>query len=327
MGVFSKIVSTTKEIKQIRTFVEGAAKDIHSIWTFIEGERHLVFPSNGVLLNLSGASKYEEDTVFVPGRYKIELAPGTSKTSLIDAPQTRVSNMVHIEEITQPFIIRAYCGSNATTGGIGINPYSGAFKVNGITSTTAANGEDVTHIFGAGGGNGQTYQQYFPNTINGGGGNCLGNGSISSGMGENVYGGAGSCLHILPVGGTFGTDYIRAYQASGHCSIPGGAYGGGGGGTGTNYAGGYASRGGNSPYGNGGTPVAVSSGVPNTSCTAGTGVGAGGKTVTGTWAGGSGTFPVGAGAYFNGTTWIDEPGNLTNTGSSYIRITFLGALD
>jgi hypothetical protein len=35
---------------------------------------------------------------------------------------------------------------------------------------------------------------------------------------------------------------------------------------------------------------------------------------------------LGAGAYFNGSTWVDVPGKKTNTGSSYIRVTYLGPL-
>ncbi|MEE1030032.1 MAG: hypothetical protein UIC65_03340, partial [Alphaproteobacteria bacterium] len=33
---------------------------------------------NPVIVNLSGASKFEANTVFVPGRYKIEVAPGAT---------------------------------------------------------------------------------------------------------------------------------------------------------------------------------------------------------------------------------------------------------
>lgn len=293
---------------------------------------------NPVIVNLSGAQKFEENTVFVPGRYKIEVAPGRGTSYLNNSnggvffPDELIVNMTYIEDITQSFIIRAYCGSDGTKTAIGTNPYSGSFKVNGQTASVSQAGIDVNHIFGAGGGNMLHRDLYLFNTYGVGGGNCLGNGTIEPFFSNSFsdpnaiyHGGAGSCLHLLPIGGTFGTDYIRAYHAAPKASLPGGAYGGG---AGANMAptlsGDFWFRGGNSPYGNGGVPASSDNPIP------GTGVGAGGQlrpyvdpltqeTVLGTTSGG---------AYFNGTTWIDRPGEFDNNSfSSRIRITYLGPLN
>lgn len=297
---------------------------------------------DNTIVNLSGAQKFEQNTVFKPGRYKIELAPGKgayNDSTLIpeaiaaSGGLTLVPNMTYTENITQPFIIRAYCGSNATKTSIGTNLYSGSFKVNGITSNTTQHGIDVNHIFGAGGGNAYINASgaYWGKWYNRGGGNCLGNGNIITDTFTNTtsYGGAGSCLHLIPVGGTFGTDYIRAYHACCNVGIPGSAYGGAAGGKYVNSsAGDWGYRGGNSPYGNGGTAQQYTPVIfDGYECSAGSGVGAGGKTINYTNSGYTYQVVVGAGAYFNGTTWIDKPGNLSSTNSSYIRVTYLGPLN
>lgn len=270
-----------------------------------------------VLVNLSGAQKFEQNTVFFPGRYRIEVAPGRSMVAgeQLNAPQTGVANMNHIENIRVPFLVRAYCGGNATTSSPGVNLYSGPFKVNAVQNPSRVAGIDVNHIFGAGGGNVCFGQGFSDQVLMGGGGNCLGNGaSAPQPYSGTMFSGAGSCLHIMPVDGIFGTNYLRAYHT---CSTsPGGgngsAYGGAGTGPGPNqgFANNWFTRGGNSLYGTGAV----------TESSSGTGVGNGIG-----WQFNLDSVPrIGAGAYFNGTIWVDEPGNSTNTGSSYIRITYLG---
>ena len=279
---------------------------------------------NEVVVNLTGSTKYESNTKFMPGRYRVEVAPGRTGYSMTSEPQTYVSNMNHVENIREPFIIRAYCGANgnATNRITGTNPYSGAFKVNAIQNPSRVAGIDVNHIFGAGGGNNYFGSGVFPQVLGGGGGNCLGNGisRTDSTFGLETYTGAGSCCHIMPLNGVFGTNYLRAYHA---CALngfagQGSAYGGAGTGVGPahGYANNWYTRGGNSPYGTGATAE----------YSAGTGVGAGGKKIHGVVSGIEGDYEIGAGAYFNGSQWIDEPGNLTNQGSSYIKITYLGPL-
>ena len=292
-----------------------------------------------VLINLAGSQKFEEDTVFPAGKYKIEVAPGVDSwcvANVGDSSKNATTKVVYFsqqETIKEPFIVRAYCGGNSANNTTpGVNPYSGVFKVNAVNATTLSsgnkpNGIDVNHIFGAGGGNGHYYYHADPvgpvpgitlDLYYGGGGNCLGNGSIyidNRSDGTKRAGGAGSCLHLLPVGGTFGTNYLRAYQINGFSAN--GAFGSvrGGGATpsvSTTSGGSYwFTRGGNSPYGNGATSNGAN----------GSGVGAG-KSSTGCSA-----------VYFNGTTWADagiSVNAMTNgvlAPNSMIRITWLGPLD
>ena len=268
-----------------------------------------------VIVNLTGASKFEQNTIFAPGQYKIEVAPGGYVIS--SDPNTlhteRAAYLITTTIMEEPFQIRAYCGSNGSINGVGTNPYSGPFKVNGILTNTQAAGINVNHIFGAGGGNAHTSSGTYYTDARGGG-NCLGNGSISytSFNGITYYYGAGSCLHFLPVGGTFGTDYLRAYHYAPVAHICGGAYGGGAAGyigsSGSNW--GY--KGGDSPYGTGG----------NTTNAPGNGIGGGGKVI---YDEGNPRYMAG-GAFFNGTTWYDSNGQLDNTVTSIIRVTYLGPL-
>jgi hypothetical protein len=289
--------------------------------------------SGYVVLNLSGAQKFEEDTVFPAGKYKIEIAPGAYgyNHNYYGSGHYYIANMVHMETITEPFFIRAYCGSsgNFNNQTAGVNLYSGAFKVNGIDARLISrdyypNGVDVNHIFGAGGGNSRYYNsssETGAGTSWGGGPNCLGNGNIECysdyGTGnQNAWGGAGSCLHLIPVGGIFGTNYLRAYHLAPLATHNGSAYGGG---QGNKVR--WGSRGGNSPYGNG-SQDEYSRGVwtfPDT------GIGGGNKNILRP----DTLFYGSPGAYFNGFVWVDEPGFIPDTGnnSSYIRITYLGPIN
>lgn len=285
------------------------------------------FWENTVLLDLTGASKYEADKIYPAGRYRIQVAPGKSwydsgdGTGLLDI--TNDAGYMDFEErITQPFVVKAYCGSDATASGYGTNPYEGQYKVNGIAPGVKQNGIDVNHIFGAGGGN-VFDPSYMSDKYYGGGGNCLGNGNTcqrtyTSGKKSVWHHGAGSCLHLLPVGGVFGVNYLRAYHLAAFSNVPGGAYGGGASraylGVGTE----WVTRGGNSPYGSGGTPESPE----------GKGVGGGGKIKVVSYEGIEWKIICSAGAYFNGNNWVDHPSGTqpSNGLSSFIRITYLGGL-
>lgn len=272
-----------------------------------------------VIVNLSGAQKFEEDTVFLPGRYRIEVAPGRDSFST-----GYMVNMDFVEEINQPFIVRAYCGGDAADSQTpGTNPYTGIYKVNAVNATNLALNNpvpaiDVNHIFGAGGGNVvNTGSGILPMTFYvSGGANCLGDGNAMAGgtLGGTspIASGAGSCLHILPVGGVFGSDYLRAYHAA-PIKGAGSAYGGAGieGTSIGEKAGGWFSYGGNSPYGNGATTLGG----------AGQGVGCGGLRINNSL--------CGAGARFDGNSWLDCHGTIISSSaqSSYIRITYLSPLN
>ena len=286
---------------------------------------------NEVVVNLTGSSKYEANTKFIPGRYRVEVAPGqgnVSDSSWDDlfSPYCTGTNMNHIETINEPFIVRAYCGSDATRSAPGTNPYSGSFKVNTASDGTRNHGVDVDHIFGAGGGNSFSEIAYLSKTYTSGGGNCLGNGGSSYDdlFKFTSYGGAGSCCHLLPVNGVFGTNYLRAYHCTPAWGNPGSAFGGGAGSTCNTVGTSWAYRGGNSPYGTGGGAIKSDSATRP----AGTGIGAGGKTVHVVIGELESDMVVGAGAYFDGTNWIDEPGECvekSQASSSHIRITYLGS--
>lgn len=272
---------------------------------------------NPVVVDLSGSQKFEEDTVFMPGKYRIELAPGRDSGNY----GYYIVNMDFVESINQKFIVRAYCGSDATDNNPGINSYTGEYKVNAVNAKNLSLNNpvpaiDVSHIFGAGGGNVvNSGSGMIPNSVFlSGGANCLGNGSLMRGgvYGNNLASGAGSCLHIIPVGGSFGTDYLRAYHAA-PVTGAGSAYGGAGveGLSIGDKTGGWFTRGGNSPYGNGGITLG----------SAGDGIGCGGLRINNSL--------CGAGAYFNGNSWIDYHGTTqaSSAQSSYIRITYLEPLD
>lgn len=309
------------------------------------------------VVNLGGNQKFEQNTVFRPGRYLIEVAPGLDSWCIENKGDSSKSNGIKFayiskeETITVPFIIRAYCGSDSTGAGApGYNPYSGAFKVNGVDATNLSqvDGIDVNHIFGAGGGNGYSYSKIsitimpgggsrttISTVYRGGGGNCLGNGNNyyynifqDSSIGTRITtrsGGAGSCLHILPVGGVFGTDYLRAYHITGFLNLgaSGSAFGGGASprtyiapttGITANY---WATRGGNSPYGTGGNNVPYGAN--------GTGIGYG-KVISDNTSEGCSV------ASYNGSSWVND-GTYVNClvsgetpESAYIRVTYLGPL-
>lgn len=219
--------------------------------------------------------------------------------------------------VSQPFIIRGYCGGSSSYSYnthikvVGTNPYTGAFKVNGQTTKTAIT--PVTHIFGNAGSCGASFNE--PSS-----GNCLGNGATVS----DYVSAAGSCLHIMPVNGVFGTDYYYAFHTTGaaggrflqtttHGTTNGGGYGGSGGAYGGGASGNlepnsggtvYSSvAGGSTPYGNGGAGVSGSN--PAISGNNGTGIGHG---YAGIISGSASHVsvsqtPHGAAAFFNGTGW------------------------
>lgn len=272
-----------------------------------------------VLVDLHGAAAFEEDTRFFPGHYRIELAPGrialpTSGMLSGATVALRTVTMSYDETLYDYFKVRAYCGANSEDGGL--NPYSGPFKVDMASNVSSSTpGIDVNHIFGAGGGNSHEKFKYTgPDGSHTsvvtrlGGPNCLGGGIVG-----------GSCLHLMPLDGVFGTDYFRAYHAAptmpayyGHGSAYGGAKAGAYN-TGSGYSGQWFTRGGDSPYGTGGRTIGE----------VGTGIGAA-KT------------NAGGAAYFNGSEWVDVPSTVkvidattspwTRGPGSYIKITYLGPL-
>jgi hypothetical protein len=266
-----------------------------------------------VIVNLSGAQKFEEDTVFVPGRYKIEVKAGSGAENTTGEYPSGFGGLITENiVVNRTFIVRAYCGSAGKKSNFGgTNPYVGPFKVNGYSVNGVP--PTVNHIFGNAGSVGGGVGYDWPSS-----GNSLGNGAIMEGASAS---GAGSCLHIIPVGGTFGTDYLFAFHATGGtgsivglCGGTGGAYGGGASGSSVSYFGEAVvttSNGGSTPYGQGGAGVNARPGNN------GTGIGHGNSS------------GIGAAAWFNGTSWQDSTANPSSVTipDGYIRITYLGPLE
>ena len=287
-----------------------------------------------VLINLLGAQSFVQDTIFPKGIYRVDVVAGaTFDGTGVDQPMSislrkGVGGKVYTEVTMEvPFIIRAYCGSKGNYGIGGTNPYSGPFKVNALYSES--NVPAVNHIFGNRGGSasisGQTAQ--FP-----GSGNCLGDGvGVNSNSNEKWGIGAGSCLHFLPVGGTFGTDYLFAAHcapaAIGWNGVPrciagcGSAYGGAAAGAAAyvNYTC-YAWNGGATPYGSGGNAVQYQH-SGDYSAASGIGIGAGKC-----WFKSNGTITSptrGAAACFQNGVWANSDlyGNVDEDG--HIIVTFV----
>lgn len=274
-----------------------------------------------VIVNLSGAQKFEEDAVFKPGRYRVVVNAGSTNT---------LGGTIHYPVVIQKdvavntnFIVRAYCGSKSdvNTGLIGTNPYSGEFKVNGYTSRSVI--PSVSHIFGNAGSAGffsSSGTPPIPNEV-ASSGNCLGNGVFTS-RGNITFAtasSAGSCLHFMPVGGVFGTDYLFAFHSAGVPGRYGNAFGGGGsayGGaaSGGVQQGGYSGvstpNGGSAPYGTGGAGV-----TDRISGNNGTGIGNGKNN------------GYGAGAFFDGQSWNDETNYATSAVDGVIKVEYLGPLN
>ena len=287
-----------------------------------------------VLINLLGSQSFEDNTIFPKGVYRVDVVAGATFDGIgVDQPMSinkgkGVGGKVYTEVTMEvPFIIRAYCGSKGNYGIGGTNPYSGPFKVNALYSESDVSA--VNHIFGNRGGSmsisGQTGQ--FP-----GSGNCLGDGvGVNSNNNEKWGIGAGSCLHFIPVGGTFGTDYLFAahcapaaigWNGSPMCLAGcGSAYGGSAAGAAfyRNYTC-YGWNGGSTPYGSGGTTVQYQH-SGDCSAANGSGIGAGKC-----WLNSSGlmTSPTrGAAACFQNGVWADSAlyGNVDEDG--HIIVTFI----
>ena len=279
---------------------------------------------DNTIVNLSGAQKFEEDTVFPVGRYRVDVQAGATYTNGYSGYSAQIIQDVVVEE---PFIIRAYCGSRGTQSSGGINPYSGEYKVNSYTN--ASNVPSINHIFGNSGSPGLNpnakWVQFCAS------GNCLGNGVLSVQGAAYQAPGAGSCLHFLPNGGTFGIDYLKAFHvtaAPNHSGGSGSAYGGAGSGRANNSASSglvigksYSLNAGSTPYGTGGAGVysGASDRLPGNN---GTGIGFG-------YGGGmSGGDAKGAGAWFDGTIWHDSRTVASAADQDgHIIVTYLGTIN
>ena len=268
---------------------------------------------DNTVINLVGAQKFDEDTVFPRGQYSVDVQAGGYYSGPATQYQAEISRaggrIVKNIIVNEPFIIRAYCGSRTYTPAslLGVNPYSGIFKVNGFISAGVP--PYVTHVFGNAGSAsvGPTGSPSWASS-----GNCLGDGVYGSTGDVRTASAAGTCLHFLPINGIFGTNYLFAFHTTGGAYAgSGSAYGGAASGAGAKFSG--TSRtsadGGSTPYGQGG--AGKSDSYPGNN---GSGVGAGH---------GDGT---GAAAWFDGIEWRDSNRKGVATEDGHIIIKYLGTL-
>lgn len=302
MGIYAKVVSVQKEINDIKVKVGNNTKQIENVVTVVDGIQRMIWPT-GDIVNLVGSAKYERNIVWPAGRYSVDVQSG----GMINYPTYKTGRILETVSVSTPFIIRAYCGSGANGSTPGTNPYTGVFKVNGRNNNTPI--PDVNHIFGNAGSPGVGSTGKFGASS----GNCLGDGVLNT---QNQFASAaGSCLHFIPVGGTFGTDYLAAFHATGRATAgsqannsgSGGAYGGGAAGLSSTYYGHYSINGGNTPYGLGGV--------------GGTNSGNDGQGI-----GGGHSDQSGAAAWFDGTEWHES--TTTNTdGQGHIIVRYVGPIE
>lgn len=283
---------------------------------------------NPVIVNLSGAQKFEQNTVFVPGRYKVVIqAGGTSRGGTSEYPVYSVAGKIQkIINVQQPFIIRAYCGSRFNGATPGANPYTGTFKVNPRTGDAPS----VTHVFGTCGASDKWFYGVSEGFL--GSGNCLGDGWSVNKFSTWFGCGAGSCLHLLPINGIFGTDFLFAFHTTAGTDGTLFYNGGGGSALGGSASGGVSSTGsqgsdaqngfigGSTPYGSGGPRANSGTGALSYN------VGYDGEGIGHGYAPNNGFFR-GAAAFFNGTSWeqVNEWANEEEDG--VIKIEYLGPLN
>lgn len=330
MGIYAKVVSVQKEIKEIKALVDGNTKNIACVMSSIDGIQKMIFPDEGAIVTLYGSTKYDKDTIWPAGRYSVDVQAGThNDTQLTQIPSRKIVTTVDVQ---QPFCIRAYCGSKGTNSGGGTNPYSGEFKANAVASVVSI--PTVSHIFGNAGSSSSSPTGYIMPS----GANCLGNGVL--GYSNSVSTGAGSCLHFIPVGGTFGTDYLYAFHvaSSGYVGLieagsgGGSAYGGAasGGANSSAGTGATSAAGGSTPYGNGGAGVHARAGVYSTYGNNGAGIGAGFRHIIYSLNPASYDPPYGGAAYFDGTSWVNANSNGLFGGAQedgHIIVKYLGPIE
>lgn len=75
IGAYSKVVSTTRQIDSIHTFIGGTKKDITSVWVFVNGARKQVFPSTEIYTEIfTKTTSGAYSTTLSYGRYKIVIS-------------------------------------------------------------------------------------------------------------------------------------------------------------------------------------------------------------------------------------------------------------
>lgn len=247
---------------------------------------------NSVILDLKSGQGYSTEIIYKPGQYRVEIAglPGAA-----DYDDGR-NSFTQVIEIDKPFYIMASCSApDFALSNLGIVSKSGTIfgGKGGFSAGVSISGVQSKQIL---------------------------QGSLTTG---------GSACHFVPVGGVFGSDYLRCF----HCGAPAsGVYGGAGA-----YGGGAGGRGAKTRNGSTGsftdrTGQEGISGAGGSGGTGGTGTkdgnaGAGNNGNPGSSGVGigAGTSTMGGVAYFDGKNWIQPARGKNTTGDAFIKITYLGS--
>lgn len=177
MGVFSKIVSTNRQIDTIHTFIGGTKKDITSVWTFVNGQIKQLFPSNEYYTQVFGQNtggNYSQTLSY--GKYKIVISGGGGSGSSVASRNTEYirnrtqGNGTAGEQITTylnvPFgqtytvsgTVGAGAGGSSTDSRSSYHSYSAGTPGSGYNAGTAGtlNRRDHNPVMAGGSGGGST---------------------------------------------------------------------------------------------------------------------------------------------------------------------------
>lgn len=251
MGVYSKVVSTPRQIDTIHTFVEGVRKDITSGWVFIDGVRKQVFPSTEYYTEVyskTDGGSYSESLSW--GKYKIVISGaggGGAAATWNRAQGTRYAENGHSGEEKVIYIDvlendtltvsgtigkggtggkATYSSATRGTGGTGYQSgsngtaqfrtvlntdYHGATAGGGGGGSTSLEWNGTVQDVAAGGNGGNARQSYFSIWGYGGTG---GSGGTTTGTGATGGTGRSTYGESTLTGGT-GTDgYIYIYKSN-----------------------------------------------------------------------------------------------------------------
>ena len=302
MGKFMiGVDGVAREVKEMYIGVDGVAHKVRTGFIGVDGAARVFYGGyyqpaiNETVISLNSGEYFPIDQKFAPGTYEIQIAatPGSGNYSNDNCFTVQTT----VNEVFQIFAV-ASAGTDATTY---------------ITDTLGMSDTAGT-IFGGHGGKSA--------------GISISGGSYAVPQNGSLFGGA--VCHFIPVGGTFGTDYLRCF----HCGVAAsavyggsGAYGGGAGGRGARtyntisrqYSNVTGATGKSGAGGSGGT-----GGTGTTSGSAGAGdSGKPGNSGSGT---GAGTATKGGVAWYNGSSWTSPTRVANTTGNAFVRIIYKARL-
>ena len=255
-GIYSKIVSTTRQIDSIHTFINGARTDIKTGWVFVNGVRKQVFPSAETYTQVySKTTGGNYSTTLGYGRYKIVVSGGGGSGSSVairktGSIQSRTQYGGSAGELKTIMIDVPYgqtwtFSGTVGTGGSGSHTYAGTSAHSqsaGAAGTGYANGtQGSTRYFMVANYPGVDSSDAGWGAMaggSGGGSTSLFVNGVSNSVARGGNGGSASLYNAGPMG------YV------GTQSVSGGTGGSGGISNGTGAAGGAASYGAGSNSGN-----------------------------------------------------------------------------